>query len=168
MRHFGKGQLLHLFCGCKLWFGEMHHFGSSECFSNVLIKASPCCALSLTASFSRVNIFTARKYLIICVLCDLCAARNILSPLREGAKVQCCLCVVGGELDPSKTDYVILDNPEKPCSRCTPDSSSHEIKIRYNAERSYPNSNRDNTPSCTQAKLVAYSMCSANLCACVS
>lgn len=45
IRHFG-GQLLHLLCGCKLWFGEMHHFGSSECFSNVLIKVSPCCTPS--------------------------------------------------------------------------------------------------------------------------
>lgn len=43
---FGGGQLLHLFCGCKLWFGEMHHFGSTECFSNVLIKASPRCTPS--------------------------------------------------------------------------------------------------------------------------
>lgn len=50
IRHFGGGQLLHLFCGCKLWFGEMHHFGSSECFSNVLIKVSPCCTPSLLSS----------------------------------------------------------------------------------------------------------------------
>lgn len=40
LRHFeGAGQLLHLLCGFELWFGEMH-FGSSECFSNVPVKAS--------------------------------------------------------------------------------------------------------------------------------
>lgn len=41
------GQLLHLLCGFKLWFGEMHHFESSGCFSNVLIKNSSCVPLSL-------------------------------------------------------------------------------------------------------------------------
>lgn len=65
-------------------FGVMHRFGSSGCFGNVLIKAS----LRLR---SRRLIFKGKHFHSTqiphhCVLCDFCAARNILSPLCEGSE----------------------------------------------------------------------------------
>lgn len=76
------GQLLHLFCGCKLWFVKMHHFGSSECFSNVLIKAALCLCLIFKGKHFRSTQIPHH-----CVSCDFVLPEDTLFPLCEGVKV---------------------------------------------------------------------------------
>ena len=86
VRHFGGGQLLHLFCGCKLWFGEMHRFGSSGCFGNVLIKAS--LRLRSHRLIFKGKHFHSTQIPHHCALCDF-VPPEIFSPSApcEGAKV---------------------------------------------------------------------------------
>lgn len=95
IRHF-TGQLLHLLCSCKMRFSEMHHFGSSECFSNVLIKVCPRCSAPLSRSLvfkSKHFGGTQRKCLVVefRVISPL-PESHTLPPLRlrEDSTVLCC------------------------------------------------------------------------------